>query len=411
VLRPTHHTFAPLANSEQIKLAFRLAFQPSRWKKGPEHAELEEQLSRAFHAPAHLFASGRESLLAILRALKSRMGEEVIVQGYTCVVVPNAIMAAGMTPVFADIEEDTLNLDINEVERLITPQTRAVICQHTFGIPAFTKELRALCDRHSLYLIEDCAHVMPDQSGPKEIGHLGDAIFFSFGRDKAISGIAGGAALSKHADIAADLQRQKNEAPGLKLWEIKRFLQYPLLYSISKPVYGIGIGKGLLFLFGKLHMLAAITTRQEKQGKMDAILHKMPNACAVLALAQFKQLQEINNHRRTLTEYYFNEGVLRGWPILLGVLPDFPLQKFPLFTPGAERIRQVLKRQNILLHDGWTGCVICPADSDAAACGYNDGDDPDAEMAGTQILCLPTNPDTSMEQAKKLVELLDPLLR
>ncbi len=358
-----------------------------------------------------MFGSGREALLAILRALKCRAGEEVIVQGYTCVVVPNAITAAGMTPIFADIEEDTLNLDVAEVEKLITPQTRAVICQHTFGIPAFTKELRALCNRHSLMLIEDCAHVIPDAKGPMEIGHVGDAMFFSFGRDKAISGVAGGAALSRHPDIAEDLRRQKDEAPSLRLWQIKRLLQYPILYAIAKKLYQVGLGKPFLYACAKLRMLARILTEKEKDGMMDAVIHAMPNACAVLALAQWKRLPRINDHRRALTAYYFDQSVKRSWPMLLGVLPDYPLQKFPLFTQGAERIRQALKQHNIYLHDGWTGCVICPESADAQACGYKDGDDPDAEMAGRQILALPTHPDTTMEQAKRLVELLDPLLR
>lgn len=410
-MRPTHHTFGPLANREQIRLALRLAFQPSRWKKGPEQTELEHELGKAFGAPTHLFGSGREALLAILRALKCRAGEEVIVQGYTCVVVPNAIIAAGMTPVFADIEEDTLNLDVAEVEKLITPQTRAIICQHTFGIPAFTKELRSLCDRHSLMLIEDCAHIIPDAAGPKEIGHLGDAMFFSFGRDKAISGVAGGAALSKHPEIADDLHKQKEEAASLHLWEIKRFLQYPILYMIAKRLYGIGLGKTFLYVCAKLRILARILTEKEKEGVMNATIHAMPNACAALALQQWKNLQLINDHRRMLTSFYFEESVKRSWPMLLGVLPDYPLQKFPLFTQGAERIRQTLKKENIYLHDGWTGCVICPESADAGACGYKDGDDPDAEMAGRQILSLPTHPDTSITQAKRLVEILDPLLR
>jgi dTDP-4-amino-4,6-dideoxygalactose transaminase len=137
----------------------------------------------------------------------------------------------------------------------------------------------------------------------------------------------------------------------------------------------------------------------------------MPNACAALALQQWKRLPEINAHRRILNDYYFNEAIRRNWPLLLGVTPDLPLQKFPLFTPGAEKIRQKLRTHNIHLHDGWTGCVICPTDADDAACGYKDGDDPDAEMAGQQILCLPTHPDTSMVQAKRLVELLDLLLK
>ncbi len=407
---PIHHTFAPLADAQQVRRCLALAFQPWRWKEGPEKKMLEEALENAFNGEAHLFGSGREALLAILRSLTLKKDEEVIVQGYTCVVVPNAIIAAGMTPVYADIEQDTLNLDLDEVERLITPQTRAVICQHTFGIPAYAKRLRDLCDRHSLILIEDCAHVMPDAKGPEEIGKYGDVLFFSFGRDKAISGVTGGAVLCRNKQICRDLKKMQDDAEPLKLWKIKRLLQYPVLYAIAKPLYGMTIGKAFLALCAKLRLLAPIVTNAEKHGQMDATLHRMPNACAILALEQFEKLQAINDHRRKLTAFYFEEGTKRGWKLLLGLKPELPLQKFPLFTEGAEKIRRTLKGRNIHLHDGWTGCVICPPGTDMEMTGYKDGEDPDAEFVGQSILSLPTHPGTSLAQAKKLVECLDPLL-
>lgn len=409
-MRPIHHTFAPLADAAQVRSSLALAFQPWRWKEGPEKKELEEALGNAFDGEAHVFGSGREALLAILRSLTLKKDEEVIVQGYTCVVVPNAIIAAGMTPVYADIEQDTLNLDLDEVEQSITPQTRAVICQHTFGIPAYAKRLRDLCDRHSLILIEDCAHVMPDAKGPEEIGKYGDVLFFSFGRDKAVSGVAGGAVVCRNKEICRDIKKMQDDAEPLKLWKIKRLLQYPVLYAVAKPFYGTGFGKAFLAFCAKLRMLAPIVTKQEKHGRMDATLHKMPNACAILALDQFKKLQSINDHRRKLTAFYFEEGTKRGWKLLLGVKPELPLQKFPLFTEGAEKIRLKLKKKNIHLHDGWTGCVICPPGTEMETTGYKDGRDPDAEFAGQSILCLPTHPGTSLAQAEKLVKLLDPLL-
>lgn len=407
---PTHHTFAPLADKQQLMLSLKLAFQPWRWKEGPEKKELIDALGSTFGGKAHLFGSGREALYAILKSLMFQKDEEVIVQGYTCVVVPNAVIAAGMVPVYADIDPDTLNLNLEEVERLITPKTRAVICQHTFGIPAFTKRLRELCDRHSLILIEDCAHVMPDETGPEEIGRTGDLLFFSFGRDKAISGVAGGAVICRRTDLCHDLARMETDAVPYGTLSIKRFLQYPCLYAFAKPFYGIGLGKWIMALFGKLHMLAPITTAREKKGDMDKTLRAMPNACAILALDQFKRLKQINDHRRMLTKLYFEEGTARGWPLLLGVQPHLPLQKFPLFIKGAERIRQQLKKRNVYLHDGWTGCVICPASADAEAVGYHDGDDPSADMAGEQILSLPTHPTMTVAQAKRLIDLLDPLL-
>ncbi len=410
-----------MADSRQVRLAWNILFQPGRWKKGSDVKKLEDALSNQFGGPARpdagrsgreafTFSSGRESLLAILKALHYQRDEEVIVQGYTCVVVPNAIIAAGMVPVYADIERDTLNIDLDDLEAKITPKTRAIICQHTFGIPAFTKRLRDMCDRHSLALIEDCAHIMPDASGPKEIGHLGDVMFCSFGRDKAISGVAGGAVICTRKDICEELSKLYNDAQDLGLIRIKMFVLYPILYALAKPIYGLGIGKALLVIASKLKMLVPILTRSEKAGKMQAQLHRIPNACAALALDQLHRLKEINDHRRMLTKFYFDEGTKHNWPMLLGVTPDLPLQKFPLFVDKAERIRQQLKKHNIHLHDGWTGCVICPAAADGEAVGYKDGQDPDAEMAGEQILSLPTHPTTTLTQAKELVQTLNPLL-
>lgn len=410
-IRPIHHTFAPLADAAQIRSAHALLFQPWRWRNGNERVELKQALTSKFGGETFLFGSGRESLLAILQSLHLQKEEEVIVQGYTCIVVANAIIAAGMKPVFCDIEQDTLNLDLAAIESCITHKTRAIICQHTFGIPAYTKQLRALCDRHSLLLIEDCAHIIPDATGPGAIGSYGDLLFFSFGRDKAISGVTGGAVVCHRADICEHLVKLNAEARDYPLWQIKRWLQYPILYTIAKPMYGIVVGRLFLAICGKLRLLAPIVTKKEKAGQMPTTLHHLPNACAVLALAQLKKLQSINDHRRMLTGYYYTEATKRGWQILLGITPDLPLQKYPMFTKNAERIRQALKKQNIHLHDGWTGCVICPAQADSEVCGYKDGDDPDAEMVGQQILSLPTHPDTSMQQATRLVELLDPLLR
>lgn len=407
---PIHHTFGPLADKRQVILALSLLIRPWRWRNGPSCARLSEELHRRFSGEVFLYGSGREALVSALQALKFQPGEEVIVQGFTCVVVPNAIHAAGMVPVFADIDPQTLNLDLEEVERAITPKTRAVICQHTFGIPAHVRRLRNLCDRNGLVLIEDCAHMIPDQTGPADVGHLGDITFFSFGRDKAISGVTGGALVSRRKDLTAEFTRIRNNRKPLPLLTIKALLLYPVIYALARPFYALWIGKAFLALCAKLHLLVPILTRAEKQGTMPEDVHALPDACAALALEQYERLSALNAHRRALTRLYFDEGTKRGWPLLLGVTPDLPLQKFPFFVPGAEKIRRALKRHNIHLHDGWTGCVICPMHADQNATGYRDGQDPDAEMAGKQIISLPTHPTMSLKQARKLIELLDPLL-
>lgn len=407
IFAPIHHIFAPLADRKQCRLALRLLCHPLRWQSGKSVEMLRGEIASRFPGQSvTLFASGREALFALLRALELPPHSAIVVQGYTCVVVPNAITAAGHTPVYADIDPETLNLTPETVEPLITPHTRAVICQHTFGIPADTEALRALCDRHSILLIEDCAHVIPDEQGPAGIAARSDAVFLSFGRDKAISGVTGGAVLCRNAVLAEKFKAQEETARDLPRALIGRLLLYPLLYCVSRPLYGIGIGKALLWLAARCRLLIPVVTREEKTGRMSSGLHRIPNACAALACEQLVRLESLNAHRRTLTQFYRAALHERGIPILHGIREDLPLQKFPLFVSSADTVRARLKRHSIHLDDGWTGCVICPRTADVAAARYAYGGDPRAETAASSILSLPTHPLTTSQQCATAIDKL-----
>lgn len=404
-LTPIHHTFGPLADWRQCLRALGLILLPWRLLYGRAPRALTRELSRAFQAEAILFASGREGLYALLKVLNLPKGSEVIVQAYTCVVVPNAIHRAGCTPVYAEIERDTLNLDVRALEALITPRTRAIICQHTFGIPADAHAIRKICSDRGLLFIEDCAHVLPDAKGPNGIGMHGDFALLSFGRDKAISGVSGGAMLSRKPDVTAALQSLLLHAPHLPFLVMLRLMLYPLLYTIARPLYGLGLGKALLAASRKLHLLLPIVDDDEKIGRMSGQIHRLPNACAALALAQWRRLQAINDHRRMLTRLYLEKLRDASGPYIpKSITADLPLQKFPIFVSRANAIRKHLKKRNIHLDDGWTGCVVCPASVTIEESGYRSGTDPVAEEVCEGILSLPTHPGMTMKQARRLVE-------
>jgi dTDP-4-amino-4,6-dideoxygalactose transaminase len=393
----------------------RLLLHP-RGRRGTRNRELlREELNGAFKGETFLFASGREALLAFLRAAQWQSDDEVIVQAYTCAVVPNAVRAAGLKTIYCDIEKDTLSLDPSAIEPLITPRTRAVICQHTFGIPAPVERLREICDRRGLLLIEDCAHILPDTAGPEDIGKYGDALLLSFGRDKAISGITGGAIiLRKHQTPSTDteesnhrisdnLRTTESRAPELPQRTVRRLLLYPLLYAFARPLYGLGIGKLFLVLCRRLGLLVPIVTAEEKQGQQVPATHRLPEACAALALDQWRRLSTLNDHRRSLTKRYLEACAAHAWPVLHGIRSDLPLQKFPMFVQDANGIRKQLKRKNIHLNDGWTGCVVCPDSVDMRGMGYEQGSDPRAEEVCDAILSLPTHPGTSYDDAAYVV--------
>ncbi len=100
-----------------------------------------QQLGNGVNASA--FWKGRVAFFAILRALGVGPGHEVIVPGFTCVVVPNAVRLAGAAPIYADVEPGGYNLDPRRAAEIVSPRTRAVVIQHSFGIPA---QIDALLD-------------------------------------------------------------------------------------------------------------------------------------------------------------------------------------------------------------------------------------------------------------------------
>ncbi len=410
--RPIHHTFGPHVDSAYLRRTLALSYMPWAYRAGAERELLRCDLAERFTYDVSLFASGREALLALLRAFDLPAGSEVIVQGFTCVVVPNAIKAAGLRPVYADIDKDTLNLTPESIAAVASPRTRAVICQHTFGIPAPTQELKALCDANDWLLIEDCAHVLPDRSGPADILKHADHAICSFGRDKAVSGIGGGAALSRHPETAKRLAELESKAKEVSFMHVVRLLEYPgRMAHIVRPLTGIRLAGPILKFTKLLGLFAPVLTDGEKKGSMPRALLKMPNACAALARWQLSKLEAINDHRRLLTRRYLEASGAHGWPVLRGIQPSLPLQKYPMFVRNAAHVRNALKPHNVHLDDGWTGCVVCPESCDVGAAGYKAGADPNAESAAESILSLPTHPTMTMEQQDELCTLLTTRLR
>lgn len=120
-------------------------------------------------------------------------GDEVILPSFTFVACANAIALRGATPVFVDIDAQTLSLDPEAVEAALTASTRAVLAVHYAGVPCDMYAIRALADRHGLFVIEDAAQALLSQSRGQPAGSLGDVGVFSFHRTKNVTCGEGGA--------------------------------------------------------------------------------------------------------------------------------------------------------------------------------------------------------------------------
>lgn len=177
------------------------------WAIGPEVAKLEGQLSRYLNVKHCLaFNSGTSALHAVLLAYGIGPGDEVIVPSFTFIATANAALFVGAKPVFADIEENTLGLDVADVEQRITPRTKAIMPVHYAGSPCLIDELKQLAARRNLLLIEDAAEALGAEVNGIKVGSIGDAAILSFCQNKLITTGEGGAVVTNSEEVYEKLK-------------------------------------------------------------------------------------------------------------------------------------------------------------------------------------------------------------
>lgn len=141
-------------------------------------------------------ANATTGMTALIRAFGIGPGDEVITTVHTAIATGEAITLAGAQVVFADIDNATHNLDPADVEKKITPRTKAIIAVHLYGHPAALKELAEIAASHKLVLIEDCAQAQGARFRGNRVGAIGDGAVFSFFPSKTLGGIGDGGAIT-----------------------------------------------------------------------------------------------------------------------------------------------------------------------------------------------------------------------
>jgi dTDP-4-amino-4,6-dideoxygalactose transaminase len=152
--------------------------------------------------------SGTDALTLTLRALGIGAGDEVITVSHTALATVAAIVAAGATPILADIERDTYTIDPNRIAAIATPRAKAVIVVHLYGRPANMPAILEVAGRFGLAVIEDCAQSAGATLDGKRLGSLGTAGCFSFYPTKNLGAIGdGGMVVTRDAALAERLRR------------------------------------------------------------------------------------------------------------------------------------------------------------------------------------------------------------
>jgi dTDP-4-amino-4,6-dideoxygalactose transaminase len=230
---------------------------------GPRAAAFEQALSEYFGGrQVRVFNSGTCTMEIALRIAGIGPGDEVITTPISWVATANVILEVGATPVFADIDPVTRNIDLDKLEAAITPRTRAIIPVYLAGLPVDMDRLYAIADKHKLRVVEDAAQAFGSTWKGRRIGAFGDFASFSFQVNKNLTTGEGGCLVMNTPEEAVLAEK------------------YRLQGVTRSGVDGIDVD----VLGGK---------------------YNMTDIAAAIGLGQMKTIDAVNAHRRTLAEHYF----------------------------------------------------------------------------------------------------------
>ena len=354
---------------------------------------------------ARSFWKGRIALYAILKALEIGEGDEVLLPGFTCIVVANAVRLCGATPVYVDITKNTYNMDPQSLLQNITPRSRAVIIQHTFGIPADMDSLIEIVERYQLHIIEDCAHAIGSIYKGRHVGSFGKAAFFSSQWSKPYTTGLGGMAATSDANLADRLgQIQSRFAFPPKVQVAKLYAQYRLYERVFTPrLYWRAVR--VLGALSKLRIFVGSSSHQELQGhrSWDAEW-RMSTFQAGIGLKRLEGLTEDHRHRSLIVHLYENILNRRGWS-----LPETPAHCEPIFLRYPVRVGnkcELLQRARDagIEMGSWFESVLHPMHGPLDRYGYRAGMCPSAERTATEVVNLPLHRRVSLDEAKRIAE-------
>lgn len=374
----------------------------------------EEKIRQIFtfyfpNSEVYFFNSARSALTFLLENLykqadtdKTQEPISVITQAFSCLVVPNAIKFAGLKPIYVDIDE-SFNLNIEDLKRKIAKETKAIIIQNTFGIPAKINEILTIAKENNLLIIENLTHSLGAKYENKYLGNFGDVALLSFNRNKIISGIIGGALVIRNKELNEKIKENYKNLVELDIKEVQKILFTGKVLYQAKQNYNF-LMKVYLKILRKRGFTLEMISAKEKQGeKIKNYLAKFPQILFPLLKNQLEKLDKFNEHRKKISQIYIDAG-LKNFEINNNSEPIF--LRFPIFSDNPDKLLEKFKKQNIYLGD-WYRCVLAPCNGiNLINFDYQIGSCPQAELISQKILNLPTFINVNQDQARKIINLI-----
>jgi perosamine synthetase len=385
---------------EFVWLALTQVFLPNKTTL----TQLKEALTINSNDKIIFTYKGRDAIELALKGFGVQNHDQVLTQAFTCHAIEEAIKRTGAEPVYVDVDTQTWNPTPKQLDVALkkAPHAKAVIIQHTLGLPAEIEAIQKWCKRHNLFLIEDLAQAYgaKDQSG-QVLGMWGDATVLSFGRDKILDGVSGGAVIFKTDPLIRDVLDPLPLPPFTA--QIKDLL-YPLITWLSRKTYNYG-GKLLVWTAKKCGLITSPVASPTKEAKA------LPSSLAALVLWQLRHLESQLQHRTFLAQLYLKELTTLKNEAIKPLVDDSVIARasnlrWSVALNKPQAVAQKLQLKHIFITDRW---YRKPVDSGALnfAHSYLPGSCPQAEQLAQTILNLPTHRGITTQSVEIIVSELN----
>jgi UDP-N-acetyl-3-dehydro-alpha-D-glucosamine 3-aminotranferase len=350
----------------EVREAIERVLASRQYILGREGAALEEEIAQ-FCGVAHGVgvASGTDALILALRACGVYAGDEVIIPTFTFVATASAVSALGAKPVFADIRPETYNISASELERRVTPRTRAIVAVHLYGLPADMDPLLEFSRARKIPVVEDNAQAIGARYKGRRTGSFGDAACISFYPTKNLGAFGdAGMIVTNSAETEVRLRTLRDHGQTAKY----------------------------------------VSGEAGWNSRLDEIQ-------AAILRVKMKYLPQWQSARQSLAAEY--NRLLDGIP---GLLPPIPREGFEhVFHQYTVRVERRDALQKHLAEQKIASSVYYPVPLHLqpiyASLGHKRGDFPHAERAAQEVLSLPMFPELRKEQAARVADAVAAFVR
>jgi dTDP-4-amino-4,6-dideoxygalactose transaminase len=336
---------------------------------GPEKDNFEAAFAQRIGV-AHAVTTNSCTSALEITLIASGITGEVVVPSFTWVATANAVLAAGAQPVFCDVDLDTGNMTASSIERAITPRTEAVIIVHYAGQPCQMDEIVALCSRHNLLLIEDCAETLGGTWRGRIAGSFGVGCF-SFYPTKAITTGEGGMIVTGDPHLAERARTLVSHG-----------------VSTSPPLDG------------------TVHPPWERAAVLPGHNYRLSNVLCALGLNQLRKLDVLNGRRVALAESYGRHLAVAADRVVPLVVSPHATHVYQLYAVRIARGR------NQVLRKLWDARIAANVHFDPPVHRqplYSTADAPslpNTDRLSASVLSLPIYPDMSADEQNRAVDCL-----